>query len=115
MTVDGNVVYGYAASIGGCSEEWGDRPVRNVRFRGNFWDDAVPTWLERKEYPGAWVPADEQNPEEGCGEPRDLQFAGNTKLNPADPGKACAGSFGCAAIMHKAGLLPSYRHLLDTP
>ncbi|TDD32278.1 right-handed parallel beta-helix repeat-containing protein [Actinomadura sp. KC06] len=115
MTVDRNVVYGYVASIGGCSEEWGGRPVQNVRFRGNFWDDAVPGWLERKEYPGAWPPADEQNPEEGCGEPRELQFANNTKLNPANPGQACAGSLACAAIVRKAGLLPSYRHLLDAP
>ncbi|TMQ98463.1 right-handed parallel beta-helix repeat-containing protein [Actinomadura soli] len=115
MTVDRNVVYDYVASIGGCSEEWGDRPVRNVRFRGNFWDDAVPGWLERKEYPGAWPPADEQNPEEGCGEPRELQFAGNTKLSPANPGQACADHPGCAAIVRKAGLLPSYRHLLEAP
>ncbi|RFS82266.1 right-handed parallel beta-helix repeat-containing protein [Actinomadura spongiicola] len=115
MTVDRNVVYDYAASIGGCSEEWGDRPVQDVRFRGNFWDDAVPSWLERKDYPGAWPPADEQNPEEGCGEPRDLQFADNTKLNPATPDQACADNPGCAAIIHKAGLLPSYRHLLNTP
>ncbi|MFC8364869.1 right-handed parallel beta-helix repeat-containing protein [Streptomyces griseorubiginosus] len=41
----------------GCGEEWGDRPVQNVRYRGNFWDDAVPAWVARRGYPGAWPPA----------------------------------------------------------
>ncbi|MFC4055903.1 right-handed parallel beta-helix repeat-containing protein [Actinomadura syzygii] len=115
VTVDRNVVYDYVASIGGCSEEWGNRPVQNVRYRGNFWDDAVPSWLKRREFPGAWPPADEQNPEEGCGEPRKLQFAGNTKLTPANPGRACDGDPRCVAIVRNAGLLPPYRHLLLTP
>ncbi|WP_433461804.1 right-handed parallel beta-helix repeat-containing protein [Spirillospora sp. CA-128828] len=115
VTFDRNVVYDYVASIGGCSEEWGKRPVQNVRYRENFWDDAVPEWLKRKDYPGAWPPADEQNPEEGCGEPRRLQFAANTKLPPADPGQACSSNPECAAIVRKAGLLPSYRHLLHAP
>ena len=115
MTIDRNVVYDYVASIGGCSEEWGNRPVQNVRYRGNFWDDAVPSWLERRSFPGAWVPADEQNPEEGCGDPRNLQFSGNTRLNPADPGRACAANPECAAVVRDAGLPPSYRHLLRKP
>ncbi|KAB2350406.1 right-handed parallel beta-helix repeat-containing protein [Actinomadura rudentiformis] len=115
MTVDRNVVHDYVASIGGCSEEWGNRPVQNVRYRGNFWDDAVPEWLKRREFPGAWPPADEQNPEQGCGDPHKLEFAGNTLLPAANPGQACAGNPGCAAIVRNAGLLPPYRHLLSTP
>ncbi|MFG2001120.1 right-handed parallel beta-helix repeat-containing protein [Spirillospora sp. NPDC048911] len=115
FTVDRNVVYGYVASIGGCSEEWGNRPVQNVRYRGNFWDDAVPEWLKRRDYPGAWPPADEQNPEEGCGDPRKLTFERNTLLTPSNPGQACAGNPACAAIVRNAGLLPPFRHLLHTP
>jgi hypothetical protein len=112
VTVDRNAVYDYVAAIGGCSEEWGDRPVRNVRYRGNAWDDAVPDWLERREYPGAWVPADPDNPEEGCGDPHDLQFARNTLLDPADPGRACAADVACAAILAGAGPRPHYRRAL---
>ncbi|MFF3942457.1 hypothetical protein [Streptomyces phaeofaciens] len=82
----GNAVYDYVAAVGGCSEEWGDRPVRDVRCRGNFWDDALPGRLERREFPGAWPPADEQHPEEGCGDPHDLEFTGNTLLPAHEPG-----------------------------
>ncbi|MEV6166724.1 right-handed parallel beta-helix repeat-containing protein [Streptomyces sp. NPDC051954] len=112
VTVDRNAVHDYVASIGGCSEEWGDRPVRNVRYRGNFWDDAVPEWLERREFPGAWPPADEQNPEEGCGDPHDLTFTDNTLLPPSDPGRACATDTTCATVLANAGPLPSYRRQL---
>jgi hypothetical protein len=111
-TVDRNVVYDYVAAIGGCSEEWGDRPVRNVRYRQNHWDDAVPEWLERREYPGAWVPADPDNPEEGCGDPHDLEFAGNTLLDPGNPGRACAAHPTCAATVANAGPRQSYRRML---
>ncbi|GAA2635685.1 hypothetical protein SMC26_34615 [Actinomadura fulvescens] len=110
--MDRNVVYDYVASIGGCSEEWGNRPVQNVRYRANFWDDAVPEWLKRRDHPGAWPPADQHNPEEGCGEPRKLEFANNTRLNP---GQACSGNPACTAIVRNAGLLPPYRHLLRRP
>jgi hypothetical protein len=115
VTVDRNVVYDYVASIGGCSEEWGNRPVQNVRYHRNFWDDAVPDWLQRRDYPGAWPPADEQNPEEGCGDPHKLEFTGNTRLTPANPGRACSSNPTCAAIVRNAGPLPPYRHLLQTP
>lgn len=111
-TVEGNAVYDYVAAIGGCSEEWGDRPVRNVRYRGNFWDDAVPSWLERRDFPGAWPPADEEHPDEGCGDPHDLEFTGNTLLPPRDPGQACAADAGCAAVLANAGPLPRYRERL---
>ncbi|WP_405650290.1 right-handed parallel beta-helix repeat-containing protein [Streptomyces sp. NBC_00019] len=111
-TVDGNAVYDYVAAIGGCSEEWGDRPVRNVRYRGNFWDDAVPSWLERRAFPGAWPPADEAHPDEGCGDPHDLEFTGNTLLPPRDPGQACAAEADCAAVLANAGPLPQYRQRL---
>jgi hypothetical protein len=109
VTVDGNAVYDYVAAVGGCSEEWGDRPVRDVRYRGNFWDDALPDWLERREFPGAWPPADEQNPEEGCGDPHDLEFTGNTLLPARDPGPACEADAGCAAVLAQAGPRPLYR------
>ena len=111
-TVDGNAVYDYVAAIGGCSEEWGDRPVRHVRYRGNFWDDAVPSWLERRDFPGAWPPADEAHPDEGCGDPHDLEFTGNTLLPPRDPGQACAADARCAAVLASAGPLPRYRQRL---
>ncbi|MDN3025570.1 right-handed parallel beta-helix repeat-containing protein [Streptomyces sp. S.PB5] len=111
-TVEGNAVYDYVASIGGCSEEWGDRPVRNVRYRGNFWDDAVPFWVERRDFPGAWPPADATNPEEGCGDPHDLVFTGNTLLPARDPGRACAADADCAAVLANAGPLPRYRERL---
>ncbi|MDH6605077.1 hypothetical protein M2164_000712 [Streptomyces sp. SAI-208] len=114
-TVDGNAVYDYVASIGGCSEEWGDRPVQNVRYRGNFWDDAVPAWVTRRDYPGAWPPANKENPEEGCGDPHRLTFAGNTLLPPHAPGPACAAHTGCAAILTNAGPLPSYRQRWGMP
>jgi hypothetical protein len=111
-TVEGNAVYDYVAAIGGCSEEWGDRPVRNVRYRGNFWDDAVPSWLERRDFPGAWPPADEEHPDEGCGDPHDLEFTGNTLLPPRHPGQACSADAGCAAVLANAGPLPRYRERL---
>ncbi|MFD5594032.1 right-handed parallel beta-helix repeat-containing protein [Streptomyces griseorubiginosus] len=109
VSVDRNTVYDYVASIGGCSEEWGDRPVQNVRYRGNFWDDAVPEWVARREFPGAWPPADAQHPEEGCGEPHHLAFTGNTLLAPRHPGRACAANAACAAVLENSGPLPSYR------
>jgi hypothetical protein len=115
VTVDRNTVYDYVASIGGCSEEWGDRPVQNVRYRGNFWDDAVPQWLERREFPGAWPPADEQKPEEGCGEPHRLTFTDNTLLPPRNPGQACAANTACAAVLANAGPPPTYRQRLGMP
>ncbi|MGC0343833.1 hypothetical protein RKD20_008867 [Streptomyces sp. SLBN-8D4] len=98
-----------------CSEEWGNRPVQNVRYRGNFWDDAVPEWVARREFPGAWPPANAQNPEEGCGEPHHLAFTGNTLLPPRAPGRACAANPACAAVLANAGPLPSYRHRLGMP
>jgi hypothetical protein len=106
-TVTGNAVFDYVAAIGGCSEEWGDRPVRNVRYQGNFWDDAVPSWLKRRDFPGAWPPADE-----GCGDPHDLEFTGNTLLPLKNPGAACAADAECAAVLADAGPLPSYRQRL---
>ncbi|MET7699557.1 right-handed parallel beta-helix repeat-containing protein [Streptomyces sp. NPDC005485] len=115
VTVDRNAVYNYVASIGGCSEEWGNRPVQNVRYRGNFWDDAVPAWLERQEFPGAWPPADKQNPEEGCGDPHQLTFNDNTLLPPRNPGPACATNTACAAVLANAGPLPSYHRRLNMP
>lgn len=105
VTVEGNAVYDYVAAIGGCSEEWGDRPVRNVRYRGNFWDDAVPSWLERRDFPGAWPPADKEHPDEGCGDPHDLEFTGNTLLSPRNPDQACMADAECAAVLANAGPL----------
>ncbi|WP_118082197.1 right-handed parallel beta-helix repeat-containing protein [Streptomyces sp. CC0208] len=115
VTVEGNTVYDYVASIGGCSEEWGNRPVQNVRYRGNFWDDTVPEWVERRTFPGAWPPANAQNPEEGCGEPHRLSFTDNTLLSPRNPGQACASDTACAAVLANAGPLPSYRQRLGMP
>ncbi|NUT27732.1 MAG: right-handed parallel beta-helix repeat-containing protein [Streptomyces sp.] len=103
ITVRDNAVHSYRASIGGCSEEWGDRPVRNIRYRGNFWDDAVPDWLPRRDYPGGWPPAPD------CGDPHDLEFKDNTRLTPADPAADCAARPACAAIVDRAGPEPSYR------
>ncbi|MCT9077484.1 right-handed parallel beta-helix repeat-containing protein [Streptomyces fulvoviolaceus] len=97
ITVRRNVVHNYRASIGGCSEEWGNRPVRNVRYHGNFWDDAVPDWLARRDYPGAWPPAPD------CGNPHDLEFKANTLLPPAHPAAACAARSTCAGILDRAG------------
>lgn len=111
-TVAGNAVYDYVAAIGGCSEEWGDRPVRNVRYRDNFWDDAVPEWLERRDFPGAWPPADKEHPDEGCGDPHDLEFTGNTLLPAQNPGRACAADADCAAVLANAGPLAQYRQRL---
>ncbi|WP_369170816.1 right-handed parallel beta-helix repeat-containing protein [Streptomyces sp. R28] len=103
MTVRHNAVYNYRASIGGCSEEWGDRPVRNVRYQGNFWDDAVPEWLPRRSYPGAWPPAPD------CGDPHGLGFKANTRLTPA---AECAARPACAAILDRAGPKASYQRRL---
>ncbi|WP_231333741.1 right-handed parallel beta-helix repeat-containing protein [Actinomadura graeca] len=107
VTVDRNAVYDYAAAIGGCSEVWGDRPVQNVLYRGNFWDDAVPTWVARREYPGAWPTAEQE-----CGDPAKLRFEHNTLLKPDAPGQACAANAACAAILANAGPLPPYRRTL---
>lgn len=106
MTVRDNAVHGYRASVGGCSEDWGDRPVRNVRFLGNFWDDNVPDWLPRRAYPGGWPPAPD------CGDPKDLRFRGNTLLAPAGPAADCAARPACAAIVDRAGPGESYRRSL---
>ncbi|MFI5549138.1 hypothetical protein [Streptomyces sp. NPDC051738] len=103
MTVRDNAVHSYRASIGGCSEEWGDRLVRNIRYDGNFWDDAVPDWLPRRDHPGGWPPAPD------CGDPHDLEFTGNTPLTPADPAADCAARPECAAIVDRAGPGASYR------
>ncbi|ANS70258.1 hypothetical protein SLINC_8034 [Streptomyces lincolnensis] len=115
VTVDRNVVHDYVASIGGCSEEWGDRPVQHVRYRGNFWDDTVPEWVERRDFPGAWPPADQQNPDEGCGDPHDLEFSGNTLLPPRNPGQACAADAACAAVVANSGPQAPYRRSLGMP
>ncbi|TLS48181.1 right-handed parallel beta-helix repeat-containing protein [Streptomyces montanus] len=115
VTVDGNTVYDYVAAVGGCSEEWGNRPVQNVRYRGNFWDDAVPDWLEPRDYPGAWPPADKENEEDGCGDPHRLEFTGNSLLPSTHPGHACAGAPACAAVLANSGPLPSYRRHLGMP
>jgi hypothetical protein len=112
LTVVHNAVYNYVASIGGCSEEWGNRPVQNIRYVGNYWDDAVPDWVPRRSYPGAWVPADTQHPEDGCGNPHDLHFAGNSLLEPASPAQACASNPGCALILRFAGPGPAEQRLL---
>jgi len=112
LTVVHNAVYDYVASIGGCSEEWGGRPVQNIRYVGNYWDDAVPDWVPRRAYPGAWVPADAQHPEDGCGNPHNLHFAGNTRLEPANPAQACASNPGCALILRFAGPRPAEQRLL---
>ncbi|WP_416968981.1 right-handed parallel beta-helix repeat-containing protein [Streptomyces sp. 4F14] len=109
VTVADNAVYDYVASIGGCSEEWGGRPVRNVRYQGNFWDDAVPDWVARRPYPGAWPPADPANPEEGCGDPHELTFTANTLLPATDPGRACAADRRCAAVLAQSGPRPEWR------
>lgn len=103
ISVRGNAVHGYRASIGGCSEDWGDRPVRDVRFHGNFWDDTVPDWLPRRAYPGGWPPAPD------CGDPKNLEFGGNTLLTPADPGADCAARPACAAVVDRAGPGEAYR------
>ncbi|GHH04841.1 right-handed parallel beta-helix repeat-containing protein [Streptomyces lanatus] len=103
ITVRDNAVHDYRASIGGCSEDWGDRPVRDVRFHGNFWDDTVPDWLPRRDYPGGWPPAPD------CGDPKNLEFKDNTLLRPADPAMDCAARVACAAIVDRAGPGESYR------
>jgi hypothetical protein len=109
VTVRDNVVYRYVASIGGCSEEWGDRPVSHVRYRGNHWDDVMPDWLPRRPYPGAWPAAPD------CGDPHSLEFTGNTRLPAAHPDRACAARPRCAAVLAAAGPLPAYRRPLGLP
>ncbi|KUL37303.1 hypothetical protein ADL12_18175 [Streptomyces regalis] len=47
--------------------------------QGNFWDDAVPEWLPRRAYPGAWPPAPD------CGDPHRLGFQANIRLPPRRP------------------------------
>ncbi|MFF7258752.1 right-handed parallel beta-helix repeat-containing protein [Streptomyces sp. NPDC008159] len=100
MTVRHNAVYDYRASIGGCSEEWGNRPVRHVRYHGNFWDDAVPDWLPRRPYPGGWPPAPD------CGDPHDLEFRANTLLPRAHPAPTCTATPACATILDRSGPRP---------
>ncbi|TDD86716.1 right-handed parallel beta-helix repeat-containing protein [Actinomadura rubrisoli] len=109
VRVTGNAVYRYVASIGGCSEA-PERPVSDVRYSGNFWDDAVPSWLKRREYPGAWPPASDD-----CGDPRRLAFRRNTRLDPGDPEGACAARPACEAIVAGAGPRPAFRRLLQMP
>ncbi|MFF4896577.1 right-handed parallel beta-helix repeat-containing protein [Streptomyces sp. NPDC001068] len=103
VTVRDNVVHDYVASIGGCSENWGNRPVRNIRYIDNHWDDKVPAWLPRRPYPGAWPPAPD------CGDPQHLHFTDNTLLTPSHP---CASDPTCATITTTAGPRPPYRALL---
>ncbi|MGF0174614.1 right-handed parallel beta-helix repeat-containing protein [Streptomyces sp. Marseille-Q5077] len=103
ITVRDNAVHSYRASIGGCSEDWGNRPVQNVRFHGNFWDDTVPDWLPRRSYPGGWPPAPD------CGDPKNLEFRHNTVLTPDDPASDCAARPACAAIVERAGPGEPYR------
>ncbi|MGY5115398.1 right-handed parallel beta-helix repeat-containing protein [Streptomyces sp. 900105755] len=103
VTVRDNVVHDYVASIGGCSENWGNRPVRNIRYTGNYWDDKVPTWLARRPYPGAWPPAPD------CGDPQHLHFTSNTLLTRANP---CPTHPTCTAITAAAGPRPPYRSRL---
>ncbi|MER6536575.1 hypothetical protein ABT215_22760 [Streptomyces sp900105755] len=84
----------------GCSENWGNRPVRNIRCTGNYWDDKVPAWLARRPYPGAWPPAPD------CGDPQHLHFTSNTLLTPTTP---CPAHPTCAAITAEAGPRWPYR------
>ncbi|WP_242886490.1 right-handed parallel beta-helix repeat-containing protein [Actinomadura litoris] len=107
VTVSRNATFDYAAAIGGCSEVWGSRPVQNVRYVGNFWDDAVPSWVARRTYPGAWPTAEQE-----CGDPNDLTFTDNTLLNPKNPAQACAANTACTAILNNAGPLPPYRRTM---
>ncbi len=97
-TVLDNAVFGYPASIGGC-DELPDRPVSNIRYTGNFWDDALPEYLERRPIPGAWP----------CGDPHDVTFEENTRLPTEDPAQACAANAACAAILDNAGPRAPYR------
>ncbi|MGW4914107.1 right-handed parallel beta-helix repeat-containing protein [Streptomyces sp. NPDC004270] len=103
ITVRDNVVHDYVASIGGCSENWGNRPVRNIRYLNNYWDDKVPTWLPRRPYPGAWPPAPD------CGDPQHLHFTHNTLLTPTH---TCASLPTCTTITATAGPRPPYRRTL---
>ncbi|MEU9407702.1 right-handed parallel beta-helix repeat-containing protein [Streptomyces sp. NPDC048281] len=103
ITVRDNVVHDYVASIGGCSENWGNRPVRNIRYTGNYWDDKVPAWLARRPYPGAWPPAPD------CGDPHHLHFTSNTLLTPTTP---CTTHPTCTTITSTAGPRPPYRRVL---
>lgn len=102
VTVRGNVSHGYLAAIGGCDEP--ERPVDHVRYLRNFWDDAVPEWVERRDFAGAWP----------CQDPHNLTFERNTLLAPEDPAQACDADPACAAIVARAGLEPQYRGLLRT-
>jgi hypothetical protein len=97
MTVKSNVVYRYIGSIGGCSEAPQGRPVDHVRYQGNFWDDAVPDSVKRRSYPGVWPPASDD-----CGDPRNLAFNGNTRLNDKHPDLHCLSLPACAAILANA-------------
>ncbi|MGA4838420.1 hypothetical protein [Streptomyces sp. G45] len=102
VTARDNVVHSYLASLGGCDEP--GRPVRHLRYAGNFWDDAVPDGIARRPYPGAWPTA-----ADGCGDPKDLTFTGDTRLDPAAPARACAALPACADIVDRAGPRPRRR------
>lgn len=67
----------------------------------------MPEWLERRYCPGAWPPA-----ELTCGDPKNLEFDGNTRLAPDRPDRACAKAPACAAVLGEAGPRPDYRHRL---
>jgi hypothetical protein len=91
ITVRGNVIYDYLASIGGCDEQ--GAPVDQVRFEGNFWDGAVPAWVDRLHIPGGWP----------CGAPHHVSFQKNTALPASDPERVCQAETACAAILADAG------------
>ncbi|WP_262699601.1 MULTISPECIES: right-handed parallel beta-helix repeat-containing protein [Streptomyces] len=95
VTVRDNVVHSYLASVGGCDEP--GRPVRNIRYLDNFWDDTVPTGIVRRPYPGAWP-----STADGCGDPKNLTFTDNTLLPPTDSAHACATIRSCATVVTNA-------------
>ncbi|MFD0689148.1 right-handed parallel beta-helix repeat-containing protein [Actinomadura fibrosa] len=107
VTVRGNVIYRYRGSIGGCSETAQGRPVRNVRYQANFWDDTVPDDVKRRPYPGTWPSAADD-----CGDPENLTFTGNTRLSPGHPDQACLTIPACASIITISGPHQPFRNRL---
>ncbi|WP_198676318.1 right-handed parallel beta-helix repeat-containing protein [Kribbella monticola] len=95
VTVDRNVVHGYPGSIGGCANPY----LRDLRFRGNFWDDHVPEGIARRAYPGTWPTAAADD----CGDPQHLTFEHNRLLSPDRPALECARIPACARIAAAAG------------